>query len=151
MKAQSAMEYLMTYGWAILIVIIVAAALFALGVFNPATYTQSTATGFTGFQIPSGGWQFTSGGVLTLQLKNMAGANINITNVQATYAGTSGINTTASGALGPGSSYTTVVTFPGVSPAQGSTYSIDMTITYRNLDTGISGFISSGTMTGTVS
>ncbi len=141
----------MTYGWAILIVIIVAAALFALGVFNPATYTQSTATGFTGFQIPSGGWQFTSSGVLTLQLKNMAGANINITSIQATYAGASTTNSTGSDALGAGSSYTAVLTFPGVSPAQGSTYSIDVKITYKNLDTGISGFISSGTMTGTVS
>lgn len=33
-KAQSAMEYLMTYGWAILIIAIVLAALFSLGVFN---------------------------------------------------------------------------------------------------------------------
>jgi hypothetical protein len=30
-KAQSAMEYLMTYGWAILIIAVVLAALFALG------------------------------------------------------------------------------------------------------------------------
>jgi len=34
-KAQVAMEFLMTYGWAILIVLIVLAALFFLGVFNP--------------------------------------------------------------------------------------------------------------------
>ena len=33
-KAQSAMEYLMTYGWAILIIIVVVAALFAMGVFS---------------------------------------------------------------------------------------------------------------------
>lgn len=33
-KGQSAMEYLMTYGWAILIVIVVVAALYALGVFQ---------------------------------------------------------------------------------------------------------------------
>src|SRR3990170_1005290 len=33
-KAQSAMEYLMTYGWAILIVIVVVAALYALGIFQ---------------------------------------------------------------------------------------------------------------------
>jgi hypothetical protein len=81
----------------------------------------------------------------------MAGANINITGVQATYAGASATNTTASGPLGAGSSYTTVVTFSGASPQQGSSYSIDVTITYRNLDTGISGFISSGSVTGTVS
>ena len=33
-KAQSAMEYLMTYGWAVLVVVIVLAALFYLGVFD---------------------------------------------------------------------------------------------------------------------
>ena len=33
-KAQTAMEYLMTYGWAILIIIVVVAALYALGVFS---------------------------------------------------------------------------------------------------------------------
>ena len=36
-KAQAAMEFLMTYGWAILIVLIVLAALFFLGVFSPKT------------------------------------------------------------------------------------------------------------------
>lgn len=33
-KGQAAMEYLMTYGWAILIVIVVVAALYAMGVFR---------------------------------------------------------------------------------------------------------------------
>lgn len=33
-KAQTAMEYLMTYGWAILIVIVVVAALYSMGVFT---------------------------------------------------------------------------------------------------------------------
>ena len=35
-KLQSAMEYLMTYGWAILIIAVVLGALFSLGVFNSA-------------------------------------------------------------------------------------------------------------------
>lgn len=34
MKAQTAMEYLITYGWAILIVILVVAALYTMGVFG---------------------------------------------------------------------------------------------------------------------
>ena len=34
-RAQSAMEYLMTYGWAILVVLIALGALFYLGVFTP--------------------------------------------------------------------------------------------------------------------
>ncbi|MBS3143874.1 LamG domain-containing protein [Candidatus Woesearchaeota archaeon] len=36
-RGQSAMEFLMTYGWAILVIIIVLAALFFLGVFEPKT------------------------------------------------------------------------------------------------------------------
>jgi len=35
-KAQSAMEYLMTYGWAILVILIAIGALFYLGVFDPS-------------------------------------------------------------------------------------------------------------------
>jgi hypothetical protein len=35
-KAQAAMEYLMTYGWAILVIIAVVAALYAMGVFRIA-------------------------------------------------------------------------------------------------------------------
>ncbi|NYZ78872.1 hypothetical protein H0N99_01875, partial [Candidatus Micrarchaeota archaeon] len=34
-KGQTAMEYLMTYGWAILIIMVVLAVLFYLGVLNP--------------------------------------------------------------------------------------------------------------------
>ncbi|MEM7821527.1 MAG: hypothetical protein QXX38_01800 [Candidatus Aenigmatarchaeota archaeon] len=37
MKGQAAMEFLMTYGWAILIVIAVVAALYAMGVFKLPT------------------------------------------------------------------------------------------------------------------
>lgn len=48
-KGQGALEYLMTYGWALLVIVVVGAALFALGVLNPATYTQSSCRGFTFF------------------------------------------------------------------------------------------------------
>ncbi len=45
LKSQSAMEYLMTYGWAILIIAIVLLAFFALGVFNPYTFTPKASAG----------------------------------------------------------------------------------------------------------
>ncbi len=44
-KAQSAMEYLMTYGWAILIIAVVMVALFALGVFNGANFGPRATAG----------------------------------------------------------------------------------------------------------
>ncbi len=44
-KAQSAMEYLMTYGWAILIISVILAALFQLGVFNPNNFAPKALPG----------------------------------------------------------------------------------------------------------
>ena len=42
-KGQSALEYLMTYGWALVVIVIVIAALFAFGVFNtPKNCTQTS-------------------------------------------------------------------------------------------------------------
>ncbi len=53
-KAQSAMEYLMTYGWAILIIAIALASLFFLGVFNPNTFAPKAAPGACSVYRPYG-------------------------------------------------------------------------------------------------
>ncbi len=53
-KAQSAMEYLMTYGWAILIIAIVMVALFSLGVFNSANFTPRAQPGSCQVYRPNG-------------------------------------------------------------------------------------------------
>ena len=148
-KAQSAMEYLMTYGWAILIVIIVAAALYMLGVFDPSTYTQSTAVGFQGFQVPTGGWQFNDSGYITIKMRNMQGANINITNVSATYQANTHFNDNY--VVMNANEETTFIISGFGSQTSGSPYSVDVKVTYTNLDTQLSDFKSSGTISGTVS
>jgi len=48
-KAQSAMEYLMTYGWAILIIAVVLGALFSLGVFSGASLLGTSCIATPGF------------------------------------------------------------------------------------------------------
>ncbi|MDE1833203.1 MAG: LamG domain-containing protein [Candidatus Micrarchaeota archaeon] len=53
-RAQSAMEYLMTYGWAILIIAVVLAVLFTLGVFNAGTYGGRAHAGSCTVQRPYG-------------------------------------------------------------------------------------------------
>jgi len=55
-KAQSAMEYLMTYGWAILIIAIVLAALFSLGIFSSSSFTGTTCIASSGFICASPVW-----------------------------------------------------------------------------------------------
>ena len=54
LRLQSAMEYLMTYGWAILIIAVVLGALFQLGVFNSATFAPKAPPGACQVFRPNG-------------------------------------------------------------------------------------------------
>jgi len=152
-KGQSAMEYLMTYGWAILIVIIVAAVLYQLGIFNPSTYTTTAAVGFPNFNVPSGGFQLSSAGILTMQLTNGVGATINITYIGANVGSSINESTiTADAGLAVGPGQTTTLTFSNLgSRNTGSSYNAKVNVTYTNADSGLAGFVSSGTLSGTVS
>jgi len=49
LRAQSAMEYLMTYGWAILIIAVVLGALFSLGVFSSASLIGTSCVALPGY------------------------------------------------------------------------------------------------------
>ncbi len=49
MNSQSAMEYLMTYGWAILIIAVVLGALYSLGIFNGANFLGGTCVAAPGY------------------------------------------------------------------------------------------------------
>ncbi|MEM0154846.1 MAG: hypothetical protein QW814_03385, partial [Methanothrix sp.] len=71
-KAQSAMEYLMTYGWAILIIAIVLAALFSLGIFSSSSFTGTTCIASSGFICASPVW---TGGVLHVTLGQSTGTS----------------------------------------------------------------------------
>ena len=52
-RSQSALEYMMTYGWAILIIVIVAVILYSMGIFNPSSSITFTSSGFSPFTISS--------------------------------------------------------------------------------------------------
>ena len=150
-KGQSAMEYLMTYGWAILIVIIVAAVLFSLGLFNPGTYTTTTAVGFSGFNVPAGGFQLTSAGILTVQIVNGAGATIDIDSASATIGTDTVAMAAAINNVAPGQTATLTFDFTAVGPYNtGSAYTSNVQMGYTNDNTGLA-FVSSGTLTGSVS
>ncbi len=71
-KAQSAMEYLMTYGWAILIIAIVLAALFSLGIFSSSSFTGTTCIASSGFLCSSPVW---TAGTLHVTLGQSTGTN----------------------------------------------------------------------------
>jgi hypothetical protein len=162
MKGQTAIEYLMTYGWAILIILIVAGVLAYYGIFAPAGFLGPTARGFGQVQVLNP-WSLTAAnGALTLNLENRVGGTIEVTNI--TYTLTNGGTATCFQApptcpngcitgstnLTSGSKGVFLATPPACPDVgtSGSTYTATVTITYGY---GGGAFSSTGTISGTYS
>jgi hypothetical protein len=122
-KGQSAMEYMMTYGWAILIIIVVVGALYAMGVFSPSSSTVACSPCFTDFAYVD-----YSGG--TLVLTNGA-RQVNITAVTASPDTGSAVTSTA---LGVNTAAGTDVTITNVD----TTGNVGLTVTYTVTESGLS-------------
>jgi hypothetical protein len=80
MKFQSAIEYLITYGWAILIVTLVVGVLYTLGLFNPASLAPSYCV-FGGGAFICKNFSISSTGNLSLTLISNAPTPIIITKI----------------------------------------------------------------------
>ncbi len=78
-RLQSAMEYLMTYGWAIIIIALVIVVFYALGFLNANTYATQSCTLQAGFGCI--GSVLSDSGVLVLNLEQGTQDPINVTGV----------------------------------------------------------------------
>ncbi len=93
-RAQSAMEYLMTYGWAILIIAVVLGALFSLGVFNGSSVLGNACVAQSGYlcQSPLYGHGVVgttpTAGNIVVQLGQNTGQNWNTANIVFVPQGT---------------------------------------------------------------
>jgi hypothetical protein len=85
-KAQAAMEYLITYGWAVLIMLVVVGVLFYLGIFSPHTIMTCSFQnpGFTCYAYKLTG----SGGGLVLDMGQATGHDIKVTGFNCTTSDT---------------------------------------------------------------
>jgi len=86
-RAQAALEFLMTYGWAILVVLIVIGALAYFGVLNPNILVPEKCTLQTGMSCKD--YRVTSTKV-TLDLQNGMGKGIIIRTINLTQSGSTG-------------------------------------------------------------
>lgn len=83
-KGQSAMEYLMTYGWAILVIIIVIAVLFYIGVLNPRNVTPTACTFPPGISCAS--YKLDINNTLSLRIGQSLGHRINVTGINCSLS-----------------------------------------------------------------
>ena len=77
------MEYLMTYGWAILVVMVVGVALWQMGIFNNLSETVSRCNDFENIKCFDPSVQYKEGGAYTATFTNALGQAINIKSVTA--------------------------------------------------------------------
>ncbi|VVB76298.1 Uncharacterised protein [Candidatus Tiddalikarchaeum anstoanum] len=130
-KAQSALEYLITYGWAILIIVIVGTVLFALGVFNPGGSTALQVRGLSNFQIDDA--KIIPNGTMTLSLGVKTGRTTTITNVDYGVQGVVCANTAVEASYTITPSQTVIKTLaPGVACTLnvGDQLTVPMNISY---------------------
>ena len=153
-KSQSALEYMMTYGWAILIIVIVAGVLYSLGIFSPSSSLSSTVTGFSNLGSVTG--ECTANGVLRIDLGDSTGYPINITSVTAkspagqvlTFKPNSTVD--SSPIILPTSNY--IFSVPNACPATNSRYSLTVVVNYTEPGQAFPGpYTSTGTVSGTSS
>ncbi len=150
-KAQSALEYMMTYGWAILIIVIVAAVLYSMGIFNPSAASGNTSSGFGGFSVTSYSCSASRG--LSVTLGNNQGHTITLTGgsplvltstpsgMVTKYVAGNGTSVVAGGVFTVNSSSLSAC------GSAGGKYSVEFT--YKYIENGL-GYNTTGTVQGTV-
>lgn len=145
-KGQAALDFLMTYGWAIALVVIIAAVLFAMGVFDTSNFIGNKAAGFAGCAVK--GWNFNTNGDLTLKFSNQVGQRINVTGVTATIGGITGSNSTTE-TIAPGADSSTYSISGFGTQTANTGYTAMVAINYTDLNSNFK-YTSSGTLTGRV-
>ena len=145
-KSQSALEYMMTYGWAILVIVIVAAVLYSLGIFSPSSSLSTTITGFSNLgtvnAVCLGGTSF------TISMGDSTGYPINVTEINLTSS--SGKTTYSPNILIQPNSIQTVTVPSSSLCTSGARYSVSAVISYLEPGQIFPGpYTSTGTVAGT--
>jgi hypothetical protein len=138
-KGQAAVEFLMTYGWAILAAIIAIGVLAYFGVFSPGKYVVGQASVTAPFYANSYSVKTTG---VSLEVKNNGGEDVTVSTVAIAGCGTANVNSTiVANAM-------SVVTVP-CALVNGNSFKGDITISYRKAGSGLD-LQSTGTVAGKV-
>ena len=133
-RAQSTLEFLMSYSWALIIIGIALAALVALGIFNPLSFGASTGqSGFSSVAPITQGYSLSTNGDFSVNLRNIAGVPIKILSVQAKHEETGVTKTQSIGHLVVNSgSESGILTVSGFgAQTAGSRYNMNLIISYE--------------------
>ncbi len=125
-KSQAALEFIMTYGWAILVVLVAIGALAYFGVLSPDKFLPNKCTMQSGIACLDHKATSTS---LTIVVKNSFGYDVTIDAVKAQQCTALG----SQGSLTNGGQATYALTCTN----SGSKYNGNVNVTYTNADTSV--------------
>src|SRR3989338_2429753 len=125
-KGQAALEFLMTYGWAILVVLVAVGALAYFGVLSPDRFLPSKCTMQSGIACLD--HKVTTSGV-TVVMQNALGFDLTGVTVKVQSCGASGEIALNNGAQN---------TFTIACAQSGTKFDGDINVTYTVADTGLS-------------
>jgi len=145
-KGQTSLDFLMTYGWAVLLVVVVVASLFALGIFNAGSFMGPRATGFS--QIGVIAWNVNAAGVLALRMQNYAGMDVSIISVEATHGPSVYLYDITNVSIPNGKTSETFTVGAITSLVSGQYYTLPLKIMYTDFN-GFN-YTETGTISGTV-
>lgn len=139
-RGQAAMEFLMTYGWAILAAVVVIGVLAYFGVFSPGKYLPQSCVTTAPFGCEE--YSISEANGVSLVLRNGAGESLNVSSVAVEGCTTYTTETVIS------DSGTGLIITP-CTAVERDKFKGDITITYRKVGGQIDQ-TSSGSITGTV-
>lgn len=126
LRGQAAMEYLMTYSWSILVVMLVGIAMWQLGIFNLGSGASSTYSGFPRIKPQLTLTSTTTEGNFTGFFTNGAGGSISITDV----SGACNVFTYPADGISSGKNFKIEGSGCNVSGVTGDPYAMELFITY---------------------
>jgi hypothetical protein len=85
-KGQASLEFLMTYGWAIIVIAVVLVAIWQWGIFNPQGKVKATTTGFWGVAPLDFQYNAQTGDMVFSLQNTVTDGNINITEINVTIS-----------------------------------------------------------------
>ncbi len=140
-KGQAAMEFLMTYGWAILAAVIVIGVLASFGVFSPSKYVPTSCTLTAPFGCDKNQVSATTTQV-QLVVRNGGGESMDVLSISLSGCG---IDTTGYTFADQATQLITIACSPALT--SGSKFTGDVSITYTPTDGGVLNMTSAGSVT----
>ncbi len=149
-RGQGALEFLMTYGWALLVILVGLVVLWQWGLFNIGQRVEPGSFGFWGLMIHDGNdFVLDSAGRLQVSVVNTAGANITVGEYNATIdAQTSSADCDC--VITPGEIRVLELTHPAWAGPSGGRFEAHMVMLYTDNRTGGTVYQSSGRIWGNV-